>query len=187
MSVNESVNTSVEWELKYLITEEDYLSTVGLGKCVTQVNYYFFSSQSDFTCRIREKKECYEFTYKEKTKRAGERIEYNSCISKDRFNSFIKKGIDVTDFYALTGIEAIFPLHYVGFLKTERMVYFADSLKIEVDKNYYLDKIDYEVECEVSSDAEYKKAEKYLLNRFHTSQSKTKTERFRNALNAIQQ
>ncbi len=185
MSINQSVMTSFEWELKYLITEEDYLSVFGFGECVTQINHYFFSPQADFTCRIREKNGSYEFTYKEKTEREGVRVEHNRSISREQFLSFLTNGIGISDFQELIGIETKYPLHYVGFLKTERISYYVDSLRIEVDKNYYLDRIDYEVECEVYSGDEYAKAEQYLINRFHTSHSETKTKRFRNALEAI--
>lgn len=174
-----------EWELKYLIEKEDFDSVPEKG--VVQVNHYFFSSQEDFTCRIRERLDCYELTYKANTAREGDRIEYNLTISKEEAYCLMNNGISRNCFYSHFGILAPSDLYYVGYLETERKTYYSDLLKIEVDKNTYLDMIDYEVECEISSEEERIKGEEYLINRFHTSKSESKTKRFRKRLLSIRQ
>lgn len=183
MSNTSQINVSREWELKYLITEEDYLIFSAKGDKITQINYYFFSEYEDFTCRIREKKGEYEFTYKVKTDIDGIRVEHNRAISHELFSSLLENGISEDVFYSLVGVMPKASLRYVGFLKTERTAFWYENLKIEVDKNSYLDRVDYEVECEVTSNEEYAKAKSYLISHFHTNKSETKTKRFRIALN----
>jgi|GEM_PF-2770507 len=167
-----------EWEIKYLITQDDYNKILLEHTAVKQVNHYFGNDEISLYVRIREKDGNYEFTHKIKRSDGFGRIELNKTILKSDLDDYIQNGITAQDFKRVFGIDIPSSLTYLGSLTTYRITYFENDLKIEVDKNEYLDKIDYEIECEVKSKEEYQKADDYLTSAFNVSPSKSKTKRF---------
>ena len=167
-----------EWEAKFLVEESDFLKAVEGAQAEAQTNYYFLVEDYTDGGRIREKDGKYTFTYKIKRADGKGRIELNKKIDKTDYISFVENGITSKEFKELTGLDLDVNLKYVGCLSTFRHAVEMDGLKYEWDKNVYLDKADYEVECEVRSAEDYKKAEDYLSSNFTLYKSKAKVKRF---------
>ncbi|MBQ7653235.1 MAG: CYTH domain-containing protein [Clostridia bacterium] len=167
-----------EWELKYLVSEDTYSSATENAEKNVQTNYYFLTDDLTTGGRIREKNGAYEFTYKVNREDGKGRIELNKAIDEDEFRRYVVDGITEDELKKLTGADLKHSLKYVGQLVTFRSCIVVDGLKYEWDKNVYLDYVDYEVECEVKTPVDYKKAEEYLSSRFTLLPSKTKVKRF---------
>ena len=130
-----------EFEKKVLLTDEAYwvLKTwAGLSaKTFVQTNYYYDTDDGAFhnrgiTCRIREKNATYVATIKEH--KGNEKSEENSKEVKNAFD---------TTLFADLGVS------FQGSLKTTRTILCRDTGVIALlDKNEYLDTVDYELEIE---------------------------------------
>lgn len=130
-----------EFEKKMLLTEEAYrdLKTwAGLSaKTFVQTNYYYDTDDGAFhkrgiTCRIREKNAIYVATIKEH--KGNEKSEENTKEVKNAFD---------TTCFADLGVS------FQGCLKTTRTILCQDIGVIALlDKNEYLDTVDYELEIE---------------------------------------
>ena len=72
-----------EWELKYLIEENEQVAVSEKYPSEKQVNYYFKSNIREDYARIREKGETFEFTYKFKRSDGKGRIELNKTVTAE--------------------------------------------------------------------------------------------------------
>ena len=165
-----------EWEIKYLITEEDYNSCRALGASVRQINRYFATQNKEYA-RIREREGAFTFTYKYKRADGKGRVELNRTLTEEEAANFVRNGISAEQAKALCGVD-LGGLLYIGELITDRIRFTAQDLEIEADRNEYLGVVDYEVECEVKSVDAYERAKAYLTKRFHCVESESKTKRF---------
>lgn len=161
-----------EYEIKIMIDKYNYEKIMLNCKCynydtITQTNYYFDTSNYDLyrngiTLRIREIKSGMVLGVKiTKPESIDDKVkgcsEYILSIDTEIANKLISGDRDILSevkelngiLNPLIGYEA--KLLYVGNLITERTKFFpiSGASCIEVDKNFYLDYIDYEIEWEV--------------------------------------
>jgi|GEM_PF-374303 len=159
-----------EREFKTIISEEKYAEVLvryQARETVLQVNYYFDTENSELLdagicLRVREKNGAYELTFKTGKLKLGNvhlRNEYNQTITAEEFNKYITGGMPLS-FIALGGFSGneqpdAFPIRFTGKVVTQRSVIgLPDGSVIELDKNAYAGKTDYELEYEYDSKAE---------------------------------
>lgn len=133
-----------EFELKRMLTKEEYeMLLIWYGprlKRLLQVNYYYDTEKLDFhrqgiTIRIRQKNDLLKGTVKRHSVRGNP---YRS--SEERF--FVLR-LPRSMKYEKADLSLF------GQLVTERLsVSFESGLKLMLDKNYYLGRLDYELEVE---------------------------------------
>jgi len=149
-----------EIERKAILTKEQYESLLGkiVDKPVTkkvQINYYYDTDDyillsNDETLRVRQIEDKLELQYKYNKKiESGVRISNESC---DEINYLPEK-------IAIDGLI----VKRIGFLLTERRSKRFDGYIIFLDKNYYLGKVDYEIEMEAIN-IEYMPTELYGIS-----------------------
>ena len=145
----------VEQEIKVLLSQETIaeceriLSHMAFPRNFLQINYYydnpdFFLNSIGDTLRIRQNDDQLLLQYKHKMYHDG-RIKSNEeyeasikCLPKYITDESLPyKQSSTTSTYSLVGI-----------LVTERSNYEFDGIIVSIDKNYYLGKLDYEVEIE---------------------------------------
>ena len=139
----------VEREKKILLTSGEYYYLILLGqyclKTEEQVNYYYDTEDYSFdkkgiTCRIRQKNGQHHATIKRHSLKDPNVSIEKKCLVNDAF--------DITFFRDL-GVK------YHGNLTTKRStVVPCYGVTVCLDKNTYLNKIDYELEVEYKEDAE---------------------------------
>ena len=138
----------LEYEKKAMLSREEY--EVLADKCINlrldaQINYYFDTddfvmNSKGITCRIRAKGGKYKATIKKHSK-------HNSNCSVEE-QLYYKTELDTRVFDALG-------LCYQGELVTLRAcIYRDDFCEIVLDKNMYLDYMDFEMEIEYRKDCE---------------------------------
>lgn len=136
-----------EWEKKVLLTEKAYRDLITWAgtsaKTIVQNNYYFDTEDRAFhkrgiTCRIREKDANYVATIK---RHIGKKESEEQAAE-------VRHAFDTT-LFADMGVS------FQGCLKTTRTTLCFDTgVTATVDKNEYLDVIDYELEIEYSKEYE---------------------------------
>lgn len=187
------MSKNLEIESKALINEESYkkLTVNNENLIYTQVNYYIDTSKhtlpKNLGLRIRYKSNRYELTLKE-DQQFG-RMEYNQIIDENDFINFKDNYIfpsgEVKNKLLSLNIN-INLLTIFGTITTHRLdIKYKNSL-LSVDKNEYLDKIDYEVECESKSPQESSIDLKSFLNEKsveYNLNTSTKLSRLLNSLN----
>ncbi|MGT2751195.1 CYTH domain-containing protein [Streptococcus orisasini] len=144
----------IEKEYKYLITEDEFLSLkqkINPRKFVVQENYYFDTENLEYfkhnmTVRIR-KKEDLQLQIKNKEK-VGSYIE----SLEQHFDLPLKEIPNKINLHTLGAQVKYLDLPpiigLVGKLKTERYIAHYKDIKICLDKNFYYDNVDFELELE---------------------------------------
>ena len=138
----------IEIEKKSLISEAQYKIIVDKisgksNKKTTQINYYYDTENyilfnKNETLRIRQINDCLELQFKHEKKRFNE-----IRISKE----FSKEVNCLPRVILINGLEIIF----VGTLITERIRVIFDKFTLFLDKNFYMGKVDYEIEIEAEN------------------------------------
>ncbi|WP_158282228.1 CYTH domain-containing protein [Salipaludibacillus keqinensis] len=154
------MNQEIEIEFKNLINKDVYHDLLkkyesSRSPIFKQVNHYFdtdlFSLKAKGAAlRVRYKKEGYILTLKQPHE--GAILETHQSISESEFLSFKQHGsLTSGDVYHQL-IELLEnnlpPLHYLGYLTTERTEISLNDGLLVLDKSYYFDEIDYEIEFE---------------------------------------
>ena len=167
MNVNDKV--SMEYEARVMIDEKQYDSIKSFylnkkepKKIFTNKNTYFddedlYLTYHHMVLRIRQiDEDKKELTLKIKEKDGD--IE----ITSDKYDSLLKGKLDDLEMIEALKLRGADPskLKIVTTLITERIEIPYDNYLLVIDKNYYNDKVDYNIEVESSSREE---AEKYLL------------------------
>lgn len=156
----------IEIEYKNLLEEEEYLKLRHLyftdkQKPVTQKNYYFDTNnftlkKNHCALRIRLKEAYAELTLK--TPFEGHHtettldLEYEDAIKMIDSESFELPG-EIVDVLNKENISVDPIVFLVGSLKTERLESIGSHVIIVLDKSYYADQIDYELEIESDTKA----------------------------------
>ena len=132
-----------ECEKKILLNKKEYERLIDLSgqaqSYSTQVNYYYDTedlrmNSCGITCRIREKNGEYIATVKEHGV-----LDHHANVET---SAIVNNALDDSAFRHL-GVK------YMGSLTTYRTILYKDGVfEIVIDKNDYLDKIDYELEIE---------------------------------------
>lgn len=156
----------IEREVKYMLSEEDWrglkaqASEKG-GATICQVNHYFDVGEGA-RVRIREKGGKYELTVKIRID-SESLEEHNAPIDGALAATCFADGLTAETIRQYVGLANIADGKYLGRLATERTTWTEEGLTFELDKNEYLGRIDYEIECEVSSDEDWARAEKWII------------------------
>jgi len=149
---------SLEIESKCLLTENEYLVLLDSfnGEKYSQTNYYFDTEdfelkRNGFSLRIRTKNNYAEATVKEDTLEG--KIETNFNISFGEVEDILngKKALFSVISTAIPKYFAQKPLVLKGSLTTERIDLPYKNGLLSLDKNYYRNIIDYEIEYESES------------------------------------
>lgn len=141
----------LEKELKALLTEKQYNDIddrFDWESSFTQINYYYDTRdfrlyKQDITCRVREIEGKYTL-----------QIKYPNISTDDRILIREEKSHVLTDlpknFIFEDGkSKESFEVYKLGFLKTLRKVLkISDETSLFIDKNWYFDIVDYELEIE---------------------------------------
>ncbi len=144
---------SLEIEQKFLISKKDYIYLVNLldwDRCIIQKNYYYDTHEFDLkkqgeTLRVREVDGIKEFQYKAKNTSTEKNIkirEEYTMICNNIPCQISKKEFPLCKFDVVQ----------LGYLVTKRLIKMVNGVMICLDKNEYLDQIDYELEIEYEVD-----------------------------------
>lgn len=180
----------IENELKMMLSQEQFKQTIdtlsfkyGIATSDIQVNYYYdsedyFIAFCGDSLRVRQKNNRLSIEYKCK----------KSTSNNIRKCEEHKKSIDsLPDILVLSKefpIDDDHVYHYIGNLITERMNFHINNTIVSLDKNYYLGKVDYEIEIE-SEDIERINEVKDLLQLHYQTNEIGKYKRFLNAYYAF--
>lgn len=184
---------NLEQELKLKLDEREYniLAALTDKQPQLQVNYYFTSLHLPKTemVRVRQKGDTFLLCCKHLLQQSsGVNVsEERECeISPDYADSLIRRGISQheindmlkTDFYEMLTCE--------GKMETYRTSFDFQNWHFELDKNVYLDIIDYELECENENMQDLYNLKNYLVYKFgiEMKESPSKNQRFFEAKNA---
>ena len=170
--------TATEYELKWLLNPEDHEKLMEFlnplpSLCELQTNYYYDTRteklrKQKITMRIREKNGKIQGTVKRHLTQDG-------CSLEERFQ------VESIPHRMMFEGE---PVYLIGKLKTQRTTFFlSDSVMIMLDRNEYLDCVDYELELECPKDfMERGEGILFLLQRMMQTEqwesSEIKSERF---------
>lgn len=148
--------SQIEIEYKTLLTKTQYLELINKYKLNNnikkQINYYFDTTDYKLykekkLIRVRQKEKNF-FLYKKETIKNHVTKETKIQITSNEFDSYLKNGIK-------NHLLVNFDVFYIGSLTTYRTSFKYKNVEIFLDYNLYLDKEDYELECEVTSNDDY--------------------------------
>lgn len=180
---------NIEQELKLVLDERQYgiLCDIANVAPVLQTNYYFYGmSLATEMVRLRLKEEKWTFCYK---KRLALQNGISVCdereteITEFHAQNMISRGVTSVETRKLLGVESG-PLKYIGNMQTYRTRFVLEEWTLEADKNIYLGRTDYELECENTDADSLERLKSYLLYTFGIDAipSLPKIERFVQAL-----
>ena len=155
----------IEREVKYLLSEEDYdLLSIRAqereARTHTQVNHYFDAGKRA-RARIRVKNGTYQLTVKIRID--DESLEeHNAYITEEEAKTCFEQGLCEETVHRHLGLSIGPTAPYEGWLQTERTTWVEEGLTLELDKSTYLSTVDYEIECEVTSDEDWDRAVAYV-------------------------
>jgi len=179
------MDTFVEIEAKYLLSEEDFKRLFetfknSKMKYKVQINYYFDMLDNTLLnnkimFRVRSYVDYYEATLK-LPQENGAKLEINETVSQEEFINLcagrgIYEGVIQQKLKEL-GYN-VFDLELVGNLETRRYSLAYEGGELFFDENYYNDKVDYEIEYEVSSNLD--EANRIVLELFEKNNIKSYT------------
>lgn len=183
----------MEYEAKNLLTKQEYTRLFDHlnhtnNKPKTQINYYFetenFSLKNKGSAlRIREKEGQFVVTLKQpKLDGILETHQTINLLTKNLWlNNQVTSVPEINPALEKLGIDYE-QLKYWGQLKTVRLEIKVDDVLIVLDKSFYHDQIDYELEIEAESNQRASDELNHLLTKYQIKQRKTanKIERFFN-------
>ncbi|MEH7381683.1 CYTH domain-containing protein [Bacillus sp. JJ1533] len=187
------MSQELEIEFKNILTEHEYhrlLSGFSITeeKTVIQENFYFDTAEFSLknlgaALRIREKKGTFTLTLKQPVERGL--LETHQVLTTEEAKQMLNGGQMIEgEVSAILKTLTINPMEvmFFGSLKTKRAeVDYKDGLLV-LDKSYYLNSSDFEVEYEVTDDVIGKEIFKELLDQYNIPLRKTdnKIRRFYN-------
>ena len=179
----------IEIEYKVLLTKTQYerlAKNLPFPAAMTQVNYYFETDQFDLkrngsALRIRKKNGNYVLTLKEPHEEGI--LETHDKLTKAEFFQWID-GNPVAKPHTMEQLQKkeieIEQLNYYGSLTTERKTFTEQNIAYFLDKSYYLEQTDYELEIEAPTQKQALNAFLNILETYNIEQKEpiTKNERF---------
>ncbi|API89120.1 hypothetical protein BKP56_07570 [Marinilactibacillus sp. 15R] len=191
------MDQNIEIEFKNLLTEKEYMDLFkGLNlktqNIFSQENIYFDTINFDLkkkklALRIRIKNTHAEITLKSPHKE--HLLETNIAISLLEAQQIIKSNAyytsdSIADILRSYGLDTNIPLKIFANLRTERIEQKNNNSIIVLDKNYYANQVDYELEVESSSAEEGNQLIDDLMKNYEIPKRKTPNKIMR-AFNAI--
>lgn len=160
---------NLEQELKLSLDEREYgiLSRLTNDKPQLQINYYFVSQHlgNDTMVRLREKGGSFTLCYKKRLQDADgvtvcdeRECEVDAAFAK----TLLSRGIYPKEVNEMLKTDLYEMLTCAGELKTYRTTFKFEEWTLELDRNEYLGKIDYELECECNYIQQLFKLKNYL-------------------------
>lgn len=182
----------IEIEFKMMLTENEYNNL--LTRCsfpkqaITQTNYYFETEafllkQKQSALRIRMKNDTYTLTLKQPHKQGI--LETHQSLTKNEAMSWINNqpviNNEMTNYLEMLNIP-INDLKFYGSLTTERRQFEQNNIIYVLDKSFYNNIVDYELEIEAPTQMKGEESFQSLLDEFNIIQKDTvtKIERFFN-------
>lgn len=185
----------IEIEYKILLTKDiyeqikkDYQSKI--NQQYTQTNYYLYHpllNQKKYMLRIREKNDTFELTLKRPYQ--NHRLEKNIMITKEEKEKIINQQETSNEIFDLLLQEGIQPKEVENkySLTTHRIdIYLEDGI-LSLDKNEYLNHIDYELEFEVNKQDNSLAHFFQIIQPYHLFYTQNCTSKAKRALIAYQQ
>lgn len=185
----------LEIEYKLLLTNDEYnllLNNLPFPQqAISQTNYYFETEdfllkENNCALRIREKNKTYTLTLKQPNEEGI--LESHKTITKHDAKQLMAGNI--MDNNAIIKILEMLniprsKLNYYGHLTTERYQFEQNKIIYVLDKSYYNDRNDFELEIESPTKESGEQAFQSLLNKFNIKPKETKPKiaRFFNSLN----
>lgn len=182
----------IEIEFKMMLTENEY-NTLRQHRpfpkqAVTQTNYYFETEdfllkQKKCALRIRKKNDTYTLTLKQPHKQGI--LETHKSLTESEAKSWLdEKPIldeEMTNYLEMLNIP-INNLKFYGSLTTERRQFEQHNIVYVLDKSFYNNEVDFELEIEAPTQNLGKQSFQSLLDEFNIKQKQTltKIERFFN-------
>ncbi|GEK92051.1 CYTH domain-containing protein [Alkalibacterium kapii] len=178
----------VEIEFKNLLTEKEFnrLKSIYFSHSplpFTQDNYYFDTKDNilrSASCalRIRIKNESAEMTLK--TPFQGHHTETNLDLTLEQANNLIEKGHfsvpeDIFNVLKEEGVLITSDVFKIAHLKTERLELEKPHSLIVLDKSFYSDKVDFELEVEADSKSRGEKLFNSILKEHDITRKATET------------
>lgn len=182
---------NIEQELKLSLTKWEYDAILRANNAEPklQTNFYFAGRmlQADEMVRIRQKDGKYILCYKKRlSQRSGVLVaDERECeIDEQTARKYIENGIAKVELLESLSVHMAYDLRCVGSLDTYRAKFKLKEWTIELDKNVYLGKTDYELECESDRVESLEQLKSYLGYAYGVvlRASKPKSERFRDKL-----
>lgn len=191
--MNKNLKVSNEYEARAMLSLDEYNSLVSFYNVrrnhpilTTNINKYFdtddlYLVHHHMVLRIREVvNQKLEMTLKIKGEEGdieltNDNLRANKALNPAYFDENISKalsdrGVDVSS------------IRYVAELKTERIEIIRKNYLIVIDKNFYNDKIDYNIEVESDSKKNAKKYLKKILDKFSIEYKKDYASKSRRAI-----
>lgn len=183
---------NIEQELKLQLTEREYriLLEASGGEPQLQTNYYFGCGgmPRDSMVRVRQKGDSYTLCYKRRMSDVAQVVvcdERECPLTEEHARYIIERGVTKDEMRRLLDVRMDFALKLYGKLDTYRVKFVIDRWTLELDRNVYLGRQDYELECENGDVNELEGLKNYLTYTYGVvvRQSRPKSERFFDALN----
>lgn len=180
------MNQEIEIEFKNLLEESEYLTLLNnlfdsSSQEYFQKNVYFDTKEyvlKEHLCalRIRLKDSYAEMTLK--TPFNGHHKELNMTMDKEDAEEFIQNGVftvpeEINNILNDENIPSIHTVNRIADLKTKRIEKSTDEGLIVLDKSWYSDTIDYELEVESHSIETGEKLFQSILSSFSIPERKT--------------
>ncbi len=183
---------NIEQELKLQLTEREYnlLADKSDAQPQLQTNFYFRydGMPDDVMVRLRRKGDKYLLCRKRRLSlNDGVSVcDERECeIAQLHAEYILDRGVSPDEMRKFFGDEVCVPLSLAGRLDTYRTVFVLCGWVLELDKNVYLGRTDYELECENGDVQELSRLKNYLYSTFgiEAKPCAPKSERFFEALN----
>lgn len=163
---------NIEQELKLLLDEREYniLYEQAGATAQLQINYYFGypSMDRDVMVRLRQKSDGFTLCYKRRMSHIDGVMVSNEReipLTDELAHSMLKYGISSEQARRFFDAE-LDDLRYLGRLDTYRAKFQLEEWTLELDKNVYFDRVDYELECENTDIVSLNKLKNYLYYKF---------------------
>lgn len=160
---------NLEQELKLQLDKREYdvLSSLTANKPQLQVNYYFCADEFsvDTMVRIREKNGRFVLGYKKRLQheKGVSVCDERECeIASDFAHNMLRRGIRHSEINDMLKTQFEEDLRFVGKMETYRTAFDMQTWHLELDKNIYLNTIDFELECESEQVQQFAELENYL-------------------------
>ena len=188
------MSKNIEIEKRVMLTEEQYLSLLKYAsnyssrKEMTLVNYYFDDENLSlrnahhmFRIRVTNNKD-YELTLKVKGDNGD--LEINEPLSNGEIEKLLKKlEIKNKEINEIVSNDTSKEIKYITSLKTERIEIEFGRYLFVLDKNYYSDIIDYDLEIESDNMVDAEEAIKKYCKNFDLQYSSSYKSKSRRAIN----
>lgn len=163
---------NIEQELKLMLDEREYhiIYDKANVKPQLQTNYYFGHPDMDKETMVRIRQKAGEFTlcYKHRMSQIDSVMvsdEHELTLTAEQAIHFLKYGIGSEQMYQFFAVKTD-DLHCLGSMDTYRAKFQLNEWTLELDKNVYCDRVDYELECEDRDVVSLSKLKNYLYYKF---------------------